>query len=87
MIAHSVDRLLAPAGTLLFTEGESGDVAYLIRSGSVEIFVTRPHGVLTLATRGPGEIFGEMAIIDDGPRAASARARTDCELTPVSRQQ
>jgi EAL domain-containing protein (putative c-di-GMP-specific phosphodiesterase class I) len=87
MIAHSVDRLLAPAGTLLFAEGESGEVAYLIRSGSVEIFVSRPHGVLTLATRGPGEIFGEMAIIDAGPRAASARARTDCELTPVSRQQ
>jgi EAL domain-containing protein (putative c-di-GMP-specific phosphodiesterase class I) len=87
MIAHSIDRLLAPAGTLLFAEGESGDVAYLIRSGSVEIFVTRPHGELTLATRGPGEILGEMAIIDAGPRAASARARTDCELTPVSRQQ
>jgi EAL domain-containing protein (putative c-di-GMP-specific phosphodiesterase class I) len=80
-------RLRAPAGSLLFVEGDAGEVAYIITRGRVEIFVTRDGADLPLAVRGAGEIVGEMAIIDFGPRSASARAVEDCELLIVTREE
>lgn len=69
------------SGQTLFQEGESGDVLYIVDEGEVEI---RINGQL-LETIGPGGILGEMALIDEQPRMATAIARTDCLLTPVSR--
>ena len=75
------------AGTILFEEGEPGAYAYLITRGRIEIFLRREGAEIQLAVRGPGEIFGEMAILDSDPRSASARALDDCELVPVSEAQ
>ncbi|WP_250645687.1 cyclic nucleotide-binding domain-containing protein [Methylobacterium durans] len=75
------------AGTILFEEGDAGDYAYLITRGRIEIFLRRDGGEVRLALRSPGEIFGEMAILDFDPRSASARALEDCELVPVSEAQ
>ena len=72
---------------VLFEEGEVGRFAYLILSGCIEIFLRRDEGETVLAQRGPGEIFGEMAILDADPRSASARALDDCVLLPVSEAQ
>ena len=58
-------------GDVVFAEGDKGDKMYVIRSGEVEI-LRDGHVVETLA---PGGIFGEMALIDGSPRAATARAR------------
>ncbi|WP_336489334.1 EAL domain-containing protein [Methylobacterium nigriterrae] len=80
-------HITAPAGTMLFEEGEPGDFAYLITSGRIEIFLGRGESRTVLAVRGPGEIFGEMAILDSDPRSASARALEDCVLVPVSEAQ
>jgi CRP-like cAMP-binding protein len=62
-------------GQALFREGESGQEAYLIRSGYVSI--TKHDGTreVELATRGPGEIIGEMALIDESPRSATVTAK------------
>jgi CRP-like cAMP-binding protein len=62
------------AGEVLFYEGEPGDHAYIIQDGLVEI--SRRVGVaeVFLATCGPGEIIGEMALIDGQPRSATTRA-------------
>lgn len=73
-------RTYAP-GETIFVEGEPGDLMYVILDGEVEI---RSEGaVLNILSR--GDIFGEMALVDDSPRSASATARTSCEIVPVDR--
>lgn len=71
------------AGDVIFEEGTLGDEAFMIRKGSVEIRVDYDGKQLAIATLGPGEIFGEMALIDNLPRAAGAVAATDTELLVV----
>lgn len=67
-------------GDLIFSEGDTGNVAYLILKGNVNI-IKQIHGINNvLATLGPGEIFGEMAIISKNPRIAGAEAETSCTL-------
>ena len=65
------------AGELALRAGDRGDTAYFILSGAVEVFVERDGQHVNLARLGKGEIFGEMAIIDPGPRSASVRATED----------
>jgi len=76
-----------PAGALVFSEGDPGDCAYIVEAGEVDITVADGDQHLKLATRVPGELFGEMAIIDDKPRSASARAVADCTLLMITRDQ
>jgi EAL domain-containing protein (putative c-di-GMP-specific phosphodiesterase class I) len=83
----ALDRIALPAGSLLFAEGEPGSAAYLVKSGLIEVFLVRDDCEVILASRGPGEIVGEMAILDSRPRSASARVVTDCELVLVSAEQ
>jgi CRP/FNR family cyclic AMP-dependent transcriptional regulator len=75
------DFRVCEAGTVIFTEGEQGDLMYAVIAGEVEILVLH-HVVETV---GPGGIFGEMALIDSGPRSAMARAKTTCKIVPVSK--
>jgi len=70
-----------PAGNRVFHEGDSSDACYIVREGSFR--VTREHSdgrAITLATLGPGEVFGELAMLDGDTRSASAEALTDGEL-------
>lgn len=70
-----------PAGTRVFHEGDDSDACYIVKDGSFR--VTREHSdgrAITLATLGPGEIFGELAMLDGDKRSASAEALTDGEL-------
>jgi diguanylate cyclase len=83
----SLDRIAIPAGSMLFAEHDVGSCAYLILSGHIEIFLIREGLEVVLATRGPGEIVGEMAIIDSHPRSASARIVADCELVLITADQ
>jgi len=69
------------AGEQLFREGE---VAYYIRSGSLEIYSDLREHRQVLAIRGPGEIIGEMALLGDGRRGASARACQPCVVRTLS---
>ena len=70
-----------PAATRVFHEGDSSDACYIVSEGSFR--VTREHSdgrAITLATLGPGEIFGELAMLDGDLRSASAEALSDGEL-------
>ncbi len=69
-------------GQAIFREGEPGDSLYIVAEGQVDIML----GARILETVGPGGILGELALIDDKPRSASAIARTDCLLAPVNRE-
>jgi CRP/FNR family transcriptional regulator, cyclic AMP receptor protein len=70
-----------PAGTRVFHEGDRSDACYIVRSGSFR--VTREHSdgrAITLANLGPGNFFGELAMLDGEVRSASVEALTDGEL-------
>ena len=70
-----------PAGTRVFHEGDASDACYIVRSGSFRITREHPDGrAITLATFGPGEIFGELAMLDGEARSASVEALEDGEL-------
>ena len=68
------------SGEVIFMEGDNGDKMYVIRSGEVEI---GRNGKI-VENLSAGGIFGEMALIDGSPRAATARAKTACEVAPIT---
>jgi CRP-like cAMP-binding protein len=70
------------AGDVVFAEGDRGDCMYVVKSGAVSL---RQDGN-ELEEVGPGGLFGEMALIDLGPRSASAVAVTDCELVSLEKR-
>ncbi len=70
------------AGQAIFHEGEPGVFLYIVVEGQVDILISGQW----FETLGPGDILGEMALIEDRPRSATAIARTDCLLTSISRQ-
>lgn len=76
--------LTSPAGDILFREGEKGDVMYVIREGAVRIRKDSYEGDTetskTLAVLGPGEFFGEMSILNEKPRSATAEVVEDAKL-------
>ena len=80
-------RRLVPAGTVIFKEGETGDCAYVIERGTVEISTQAGSDRVVIARRVAGEIFGEMAVVDNRPRSATVTTVTDCELLTLSASQ
>jgi CRP-like cAMP-binding protein len=71
-------------GEIIFREGDESREAYWILSGKVEISIDTPQGRSVLTTLEEGEIFGEMGMIDDLPRAATARALDTTEVDVVN---
>lgn len=70
-----------PKGVRVFHEGDHSDACYIVRSGDLR--VTREHTdgrAIALATLGPGDIFGELAMLDGEARSASVEALTECQL-------
>lgn len=76
------DAVSYAAGQTIFSMGDPGDVMYAVQEGEVEIYFNQ-H---LIDTHGPGGIFGEMALIDAGPRSATAIARSDCKVVPITPQ-
>ena len=74
-------------GATVFAEGDSGDCAYVIDSGRVLISIERNGEQIDLALLGPNELFGEMSIISDGGRSATATALEDCQLLRIGQEQ
>jgi CRP-like cAMP-binding protein len=74
-----------PKEHLLFAEGETGHTMYIIQEGSVKITKIVDNKEIILAVLGKGDIFGEMALLEDKPRAATAEVYEDCKLLAVNR--
>ena len=73
-----------PAGHTVFAEGDAGQAMYIIESGAVDILLAA-RGKEPIAQLGPGEFFGEMSMLDDQPRFASAITREPVRLLKVER--
>jgi CRP-like cAMP-binding protein len=74
-----------PAGVRVFHEGDRSDACYLVRTGDLR--VTREHSdgrAIALATLGPGDIFGELAMLDGQARSASVETLSDSELLALT---
>src|SRR5437762_5488817 len=72
-----------PSGTVLFREGDRGQTMYVIRSGKVNICKRIGESEITLAVLGPGEFFGEMALLESLPRSAGATVLEEALLIEV----
>ena len=72
------------AGDTIIAEGDDGDTAFFIVNGSVEVIVGRGGSARTVGTLQTGEVFGEMCLIEPGPRSATIRATTDVECLAAS---
>lgn len=70
-------------GQIVCKQGAHGDEMYVVRSGKVRIFATDAGHETTLAVLGPHEFFGEMSLLTGDPRAASAAAQGDVEITVI----
>jgi CRP-like cAMP-binding protein len=72
------------AGTVIFRQGDPGDKLYLILSGRVRISREVPGmGEEALAILKEGDVFGEMALLDEAPRSADARVHERCKLLSI----
>ena len=81
-----VRRRRYPRGAVLFTQGELGNVAFIVRSGRVDIMVASADGRdLLLYEVRSGDYFGEMALLEERPRSASAICREPCEVLALER--
>ena len=79
IITHLHSRAFA-AGEIIFHRGDPGQVMYLVRQGKVKISLISPDGQeVSLALLGPGECFGELALLDGQPRSADAAAMEPVE--------
>lgn len=75
------------AQDLIFAEGDPPTTAFLVESGRIEISTVQHGRTQVLGELGPGELLGEMAVLDNSHRSTSARALTDCVLLPIDRDQ
>ncbi len=73
-------------GDYVFREGEFGQTAYIVESGTIELVKFTGDKDTVLAEVGKGALFGEMAIIESSPRSASARAKTEATLSIISEE-
>jgi CRP/FNR family transcriptional regulator, cyclic AMP receptor protein len=80
LAGNEAELLRVEAGKTIFREGDPGDAVYVVLDGRVEL---RVNGQL-VETVEPGGVLGEMALIEQAPRVATATAKTTCDLQPIS---
>jgi CRP/FNR family cyclic AMP-dependent transcriptional regulator len=83
LVGREVPTRYFAKGATIFREGEQGDEFFVVVRGQVEI----KSGNRWFETVGQNGIFGEMALIDDGPRSATVVALTDVTVAPIQEQQ
>ena len=85
-MAELLTRVFAP-GEVIFRAGDLADCAYVVAAGQVEIHTGNGADGRCIAVLGAGQMLGEMAILDNTPRAATAIARGVSLLTVIARRQ
>jgi CRP/FNR family cyclic AMP-dependent transcriptional regulator len=83
LTGNTIDVQSFKAGSVIFREGDEAHELFVVKSGEIRIQI----GNRTISELSADSIFGEMALIDNEPRSATAIAVTDVELIPVSEKQ
>jgi CRP/FNR family transcriptional regulator, cyclic AMP receptor protein len=87
LIANATTEESHATGTKLFQYGDVGDKLFILLEGRVRISrEVAGMGEEALAVLGPGEVFGEMSLIDEAPRSADARVHERCRLLVISKE-
>jgi uncharacterized membrane protein len=85
-LASQLDVVNIPAGKTVFNYGDPGESLYIIRSGAVEVFIKDDTGErIVLETARKGEVFGELSLLDGGPRTASVVVTEELEALRLDR--
>jgi len=84
-LARDLKRRSYTAGEALFYQGDTGKAVYIVESGTVRIYVHAEDGQeVSVVLYGPGDLFGEMSLLDQMPRSATAEALEDTVLWMMS---
>lgn len=83
-IADALETVKYPAGSLIIREGDVGDKFYILESGSAEAL--KRGNNQALKTYGKGDYFGELALLEDKPRAASVQAKTEVKVATLGKE-
>ena len=86
LLCFSAERLTFDSGQVIFNAGDAGDAAYIVIDGTVEISVPTPSGPIIINSMGKNEILGEIAIVGEVPRTATAKALTRLETLKISKE-
>jgi signal transduction histidine kinase/predicted CoA-binding protein len=86
-LCRMITEVKLPEGELLFREGETGERAYVIEEGEIEILKASAGREVLLAVRQPGDVIGEAALLEEAPRMAGARARSPSKLLAIDKAQ
>ncbi len=81
-IAKAGDEIVMTAGTVIIDQGQTGREAFVVLDGQVTV----KRNNRKIATLGPGDVVGELALFDHGPRTATAVCETDCELLVIDQR-
>ena len=85
-LAGVIDELKVPGGQTLFQAGDPGESLFIVVQGEIELFIKDTVGQkIVLHTAQPGDMFGEVAMLDSGPRTATALALIDSEVLVLDR--
>jgi CRP/FNR family cyclic AMP-dependent transcriptional regulator len=85
-LADRLEVVTFVAGHVVFNRGDPGDALYVVRKGVVEMWFKNDTGErLVLETARPGDFFGELSLLDGGPRTASALVKEDVEALVIDR--
>ncbi len=77
------EEVSLPAGRVLFNQGDNAAELFIVVDGQVRV----DRNGSTIATRGPGEFFGEMSLLSEAPRMASATCESECRFLVVGRRE
>jgi CRP/FNR family transcriptional regulator, cyclic AMP receptor protein len=85
-LANVIDELKVFEGQTLFQAGDPGDSLFIVQSGEIELFIKDTAGQkIVLATPSHGDMFGELAMLDSGPRTATAVALKESDVLVLDR--
>ncbi|MDP8979867.1 MAG: cyclic nucleotide-binding domain-containing protein [Acidobacteriota bacterium] len=86
-LAERMDLMRYQAGQIVFEYGDPGHALFIVRLGEVEIYIKNNQGdKIVLEVSRPGDVFGEISLLDGGPRTASVVALLETELLRVDRE-
>ena len=81
-----LERIFVPEGTKIIKEGDDGNCAYILQSGSAVVYTENNGEQIILSNLVMGDIFGEMALIFDAPRTATVETKEGCNLIIINRE-
>ena len=83
LLAFTSDKITCAAGQILFNQGDEGDAAYVVLSGSADVLINSPSGQIRVETVGANAIVGEIAILCSVVRTATIKTTAPTELLRI----